>query len=106
MVADEFDRIWEVQASFDPDLFNERARQDLRGTLLYQRDLRPVVPGRCVLLPSESRAPFALPICQRFRIYQEVNNLRVQDEFLREVPLTLEQRNMVVEALEKYSKRS
>lgn len=91
MVADEFDRIWEVQASFDPDVFNEQARLDLRDTLLYQRKLRSVRPGRCVLLPSEDRAPLALPISQRFRIYQEVNNLRIQDEYLREVPLTLEQ---------------
>ena len=86
-----FDRIWEVQASFDPDVFNEQARLDLRDTLLYQRKLRSVRPGRCVLLPSEDRAPLALPISQRFRIYQEVNNLRIQDEYLREVPLTLEQ---------------
>lgn len=106
MIAQEFDALWAVQAALQPALFTEVARADLRDTLLHQRPLRPVRPGRCTLLPDEERAPLALPSTQRFRILQEVNHLRLLDSTLREVPLTLAQRDAVVAALEAKSKLS
>ncbi len=100
MVADEFDALWINQAELNPALFNEQARAELRDTLLHQRPLRPVKPGRCTLLPDEERAPLALPSTQRFRILQEVNHLRVLYPDLREEALSLAQRNAIVELLE------
>ena len=100
MVADEFDALWAKQAELNPALFNEQARAELRDTLLHQRPLRPVKPGRCTLLPDEERAPLALPSTQRFRILQEVNHLRVLYPDLREEALSLAQRNAIVELLE------
>ena len=100
MIADEFDALWVQQAELNPALFTETARADLRDTLLYQRKLRPVKPGRCTLIPEEPRAPLALPSTQRFRIYQEVNHLRILGEGLQEKPLTPEQRDAIVQALE------
>lgn len=106
MVADEFDALWAAQAAFNPVMFHDRARQALRDTLLFQRDLRPVRPGRCTLLPDEERAPLALPSSQRFRMYQEVNHLRILDEQMQEQPLTLVQRDQIIQALEKKRKLS
>nr|WP_298213371.1 type II CRISPR RNA-guided endonuclease Cas9 [Acidovorax sp.] len=106
MIAQEFDALWAAQAALQPGLFHEVARTDLRDTLLHQRNLRPVRPGRCTLLPEEERAPLALPSTQRFRIYQEVNHLRLLDETLRELPLTLAQRDALVAALEGRNKMS
>ena len=100
MVADEFDALWAVQAAFNPVLFNEQARAELRDTLLHQRPLRPVKPGRCTLLPEEERAPLALPSTQRFRILQEVNHLRILHPDLREEALRLNQRDAIVALLE------
>ncbi len=100
MIADEFDALWAKQASLNPALFNEKAGADLRDTLLHQRSLRPVKPGRCTLLPDEERAPLALPSTQRFRILQEVNHLRVLRLDAPEEPMTLAQRNAFVELLE------
>ena len=100
MIADEFDALWAKQASLNPALFNEKAGADLRDTLLHQRSLRPVKPGRCTLLPDEERAPLALPSTQRFRILQEVNHLRVLRLDAPEEPMTLAQRNAIVELLE------
>ena len=100
MVADEFDALWAVQAAFNPVLFNEQARDELRDTLLRQRPLRPVKPGRCTLLPEEERAPLALPSTQRFRILQEVNHLRILHPDLREEALRLDQRDAIVALLE------
>ena len=100
MVADEFDAIWKTQAGFNPTLFNDKARDALRDTLLFQRPLKPIRPGRCTLMPEEERAPLALPSSQRFRIYQEVNNLRISDDQMNERALTLEERDKVVALLE------
>jgi CRISPR-associated endonuclease Csn1 len=57
-------------------------------------------------MPDEERAPLALPSTQRFRMYQEVNNLRILRDGLREDALTLKQRDDLIAALEENSKRS
>ncbi|CAN1548978.1 COG3513 Predicted CRISPR-associated nuclease, contains McrA/HNH-nuclease and RuvC-like nuclease domain [Burkholderiaceae bacterium] len=106
MIEAEFDAIWKKQNELNPMLFNDTAGAELKDCLLHQRPLKPVKPGRCTLIPEEERAPLALPSQQRFRIYQEVNNLRMLHEGLREEALTLEQRNLVAQALENNSKRS
>ncbi|MDC6167069.1 type II CRISPR RNA-guided endonuclease Cas9 [Paucibacter sp. XJ19-41] len=74
--------------------------------MLHQRPLKPVKPGRCTLLPDKERAPLALPSTQRARIYQEVNHLRILNSGLREETLSLTQRDLLVSALERNSKRS
>lgn len=106
MIEGEFDALWAKQAQLNPTLFTDAARDDLRYCLLFQRPLKPVKPGRCTLMPEEERAPLALPSTQRFRMYQEVNNLRILREGLKEEQLTLAQRDALVEALEANSKRS
>lgn len=100
MIEHEFDALWAKQYSLNPTLFNDAARNELKDILLHQRKLKPVKPGRCTLLPEEERAPLALPSTQRFRIYQEANNLRLLTPDLREQALTLEQRNKIVDLLE------
>lgn len=100
MIEHEFDALWKKQAELNPSLFSKAAHDDLKDVLLHQRPLKPVKPGRCTLIPEEERAPLALPSTQRFRIYQEVNNLRILREGLKEEPLTLEQRDKLVAKLE------
>lgn len=106
MIVAEFDALWQVQAKFNPKLFNEAACAELKDCLLFQRPLNPVKPGRCTLLPDEERAPLALPSTQRFRIYQEVISLRILDDQLHPQILTIAQRDAVVNALEKNAKRT
>lgn len=106
MIEDEFDALWRIQAEFNPALFTEAARADLKDVLLHQRPLKPVKPGRCTFMPDEERAPLALPSTQRFRMYQEVNNLRILRPGLKEEALTLKQRDDLINALEANSKRT
>ena len=101
MVEHEFDALWAKQSSLNPGLFADVARNELKDVLLHQRPLRPVRPGRCTLLPEEERAPLALPSTQRFRIYQELNNLRLLSADFREAPLALDQRNQIAALLER-----
>ena len=106
MVETEFETLWQKQAELNPTLFNDTAKATLKDCLLHQRQLRPVDPGRCTLLPHEKRAPLALPSTQRFRIYQEVNNLRILDDQLQQHQLTLAQRDAIVAKLEETSKQT
>ena len=106
MIEAEFDALWASQTRFNTAQFNEAARSALKDCLLHQRPLKPVKPGRCTLLPDQERAPLALPSQQRFRIYQEVNHLRILGANLADTPLTRVQRDAVVDALERNGKRS
>ena len=101
MIEHEFDVLWAKQADLSPATFTEAARVDLKDVLLHQRPLLPAKPGRCTFLPQEERAPIALPSVQRFRIYQEVNHLRILRDQLKEEPLTLAQRDILVASLER-----
>lgn len=100
MVEDEFDALWGTQAAISPQTFSEAARNELKDILLFQRALKPVSPGRCTLIPEEPRAPLALPSTQRFRVLQELNNLRIVHQF-QERPLSLPERDALAAALER-----
>lgn len=106
MIEHEFDVLWAKQTELNPALFTEAARDDLKDVLLHQRPLKPVKPGRCTFMPDEERAPLALPSTQRFRMYQEVNNLRILRTDLKEEPLTLKQRDDLIASLEENRKRT
>lgn len=106
MIEAEFDSLWDKQKQFNPQQFSDHAKVVLKDALLFQRPLKPVRPGRCTFLPDEERAPLALPSTQRFRMYQEVNNLRILREGLKEEMLTLQQRDVLIDALEENSKRT
>jgi CRISPR-associated endonuclease Csn1 len=71
----EFEEIRNVQASQQ----SLRAEQwdHLRDIIFYQRELKPVDPGWCLLEEGERRAHRALPCAQEFRMVQEANNLRI-----------------------------
>ncbi len=100
MTAHEFDTLWAKQAELAADFYTDEKRTELRRELLHQRNLRPVKPGRCTLLPEEERAPLALPSAQRFRIYQELNNLRVLAR-LDDTAIDLQQRDALAALLER-----
>ena len=101
LIEQEFDTLWAVQQCFKPALFSEEARATLKDILLFQRPLKPVKPGRCTFYHEDERAPLALPSNQRFRIYQELNNLRLIDRSMTERPLLIEERDKLVNLLEK-----
>lgn len=100
MVEHEFDLLWEKQSSYNPVLYSDTSRDELKDILLFQRPLKPVIPGRCTLIPDEERAPLASPNTQRFRIYQELNNLRILTSDIKEQPLSIDHRNKIASLLE------
>jgi len=103
MVAEEFDTLWEAQLPHHGASLSEELREKLRDILLHQRKLLPVLPGRCLFENTDYRAPLCSPLQQRFRILQELNNLRLV-EGRSESALTLDQRNLLRDALLSSSK--
>jgi len=106
----EFEKIWEKQAGFHPDLPTGEARKRLYDILFYQRDLRPQEVGACTFagvngVPKVARRlPRAHPLFQETRLYQEVNQLEVTAPGERSRKLTLDERDRLIMRLSK-SKR-
>ena len=82
MYEREVKTIWSVQKEHHDELTGELYKK-LHKIILQQRPLRKPEVGRCIFEHQSrgeegERAPLALPIVQRFRIWQEVNNLEIE----------------------------
>lgn len=130
MYLDEFDRLWTEQAKHHPKLLTDQLRCGRRGKdqhypkepeplrnrksnslldefglygiLFFQRSLYwpKSVIGRCELT-GEKRCPRADRVAQRFRLLNEVNNLRILPDYGESRLLTEIQREKVIAALSK-----
>ena len=105
MIAEELAAIRHAQAPHHPEIADEDW-DDVFDTLLHQRDLRPVKPGVCTLIPCEPRAYKAYPVFQEFRIWQEVLNLEVAQPGQDYQRLDLEQARRVVANLKSVKTQS
>ena len=75
MLEYEFDAIWDAQAEYHPEFLTEEIRKRIRTVIFTQRPLRRQKVGKCTYMSGEDRMFKAMPSFQRYRIYQEVNNL-------------------------------
>jgi len=103
LVEEEFAALWKAQAKHHAELTGE-AQAEIARIMFHQRPLRPVVPGRCTLNPEERRAPWALPLAQQFRIYQELANLRIERVGEPSKALNRAQRDALFAKLERKAK--
>ncbi|MCX7964788.1 MAG: type II CRISPR RNA-guided endonuclease Cas9 [Candidatus Sumerlaea chitinivorans] len=104
MVEEEFKQLWNRQAQEDPQHFTDAAKEKVKEAIFYQRpflkrERLEARVGRCEFEPSEKRCRVAHRLAQRFRILQEVNNLRVIIGYT-ERALTPEERKVLIEKLE------
>ncbi len=132
MLVSEFEQIWSSQQRFHPELLTDKLRNGDCGTLPAVRSplaakqsqtllqqfgvfgllffQRPMywpksVVGQCELEPKRKRCPRADRLAQRFRLLQEVNNLRYIDpDTKRETQLSTEQRTLLLNKLSKVEK--
>ena len=105
MIEDELEAIQKTQMPHHKGLEPYDWDQVI-GSILFQRPLRPVERGRCTLLPDEFRSYKAYPIFQRFRILQEVQNIRVAPPGQEFRPLEQWEREQVVKKLLAHKQRS
>ncbi|TWB19013.1 CRISPR-associated Csn1 family endonuclease [Nitrospirillum amazonense] len=94
----EFDHIRQAQALHHPAI-TPQDWDHLRGVIFHQRPLKPVDPGRCTFFPEDMRLAWAHPVAQRFRMVQEVANLRVLARGRPPRKLAPEQRTALLDRL-------
>ncbi len=98
-IEDEFDAIWDAQAPHHPTLLTEEVRARLHEIVFFQRPLKALKIGVCTLLPPEPRLPKAHPLFQHRRLLEEVNALEIVQPGGAKEKLTLEQRDLLLNAL-------
>lgn len=99
MYLDEFEAIWSMQVK--PLGLDDKARDEIHEAIFHQRPLRDQshLVGRCSLESGRKRAPIALRLAQEFRLLQQVNHLRVISDDYSERPLSVDERQKLLEAL-------
>lgn len=97
MYEREVDAILAVQKKHHPQL-TAKVCDELKEIIFYERPLKPYAVGKCRFESVEPRARLALPLVQKFRIWQEVNELEIEDPADGRF-LDLTDRKKIVEAL-------
>lgn len=104
-LEEEFHKLWTAQASFHPGL-TDNLRDLVFEKVFYQRPLKEPEVGLCLFsgygdIPSdERRLPKAHPLTQRRTLYETVNQLHVTADGREKRPLTLEERDKIIHALD------
>lgn len=104
MYEEEFDKLWEKQSEYHPQILTEDLCKRIRDKIIfYQRPLKPAdhLIGDCELEPGEKRCPRGDWYARRFRLLQDVNNLKIYNPDGSEAELTPEQRQTILESLER-----
>ncbi|TRX27615.1 type II CRISPR RNA-guided endonuclease Cas9 [Flavobacterium franklandianum] len=74
---DEFEKIWETQSKFHPEL-NDKLKSEVRDiTIFYQRKLKSQkhLVSFCEFEKGHKAIPKSSPLFQEFRIWQNINNI-------------------------------
>jgi CRISPR-associated endonuclease Csn1 len=99
LILKEFDLLWEKQRQWAPDVLTHEAFKALRHTISFQRPLREVRPGYCLYEDGEPRVRRSHPLAARFRIVQDIANLRFEYSPVDIRPLVREQQKALYEHL-------
>ena len=107
LLEDEFNKIWESQEAHHPALLTGWMRERIHSAIFTQRPLKPQAVGKCSYLAGEDRTFRAMPSFQRYRIYQEVNNLTwgTSDKTYKLIDYPVA-RDEIVDMLERVSTKS
>ena len=99
MLESEFNLLWQKQKEFHSDILTDALRAKMWDDIIaYQRKMYwpASVVGRCELNRREKRCRRDHPVAQRFRMLQEVNNLRVVDSTGELRPLHASEREKLI----------
>jgi CRISPR-associated endonuclease Csn1 len=101
LVEEEFEALWQAQQPYHPEQLTTELHDQLHDIIFHQRPLKEPPVGRCTLEPEQPRAPKALLAAQAFRLYQEVNHLRLLNLSTgEERGLTRPERDKLIQYLE------
>ncbi|MHC5061657.1 MAG: type II CRISPR RNA-guided endonuclease Cas9 [Planctomycetota bacterium] len=102
MYEHEIDLLWQKQAESYADILTERLKEEIKDkTIFYQRPLKPTdeLIGECSLEPGEKRCPRSDWYARRFRILQDINNLKIYNPDGSEQELSDDQRQIALKEM-------
>lgn len=105
MYQDEVAAILDKQQTFHPGL-TDKICDTIKDIIFYQRPLKPTIVGSCRFENGEKRARLALPLVQKFRILQEVNNLQIDRLSEGDPMLNSDDRRELTQALLRSKKKT
>lgn len=98
----EFDLIWEKQQEYYPEILTPELKKEIKDrTIFYQRRLKSQkhLVSNCRFEPKKKVAPKSSVLFQEFRIWQQLNNLKVTYEDRVNSPLTFEEKQQLADVL-------
>jgi CRISPR-associated endonuclease Csn1 len=98
LVKDEFHQIWDTQAQYFSQMQKDGLKQEIYDILFYEKAPAPYATGKCIYFRQEDRLLKAHPLTEMRRIYEEVNNIRLEND-LKRYRLSLEQRDKIINEL-------
>lgn len=106
MFLEEFDRLWDSQCRFHPEVLNPESREIIHEIIFHQRPLKiqKHLIGKCPLEPDKKRIAKGHLLFQEFRVIKNVNNLTVEDENGFKIELSREDRQALKDLLDKKDK--
>ena len=98
-LSEEFDKLWAAQSQHCPDVLTDDLRDEIGVIIFHQRPLKTPEVGLC-LFTDENRIPSAHPLNQRRILIETVNALRIAARGEPSRPLTRDERDRIVHALD------
>ncbi|GLQ07143.1 type II CRISPR RNA-guided endonuclease Cas9 [Sneathiella chinensis] len=101
MLEQEVELLLAEQQKYHGALLTDEVAEELKHIIFFQRELHKPKVGLCAFEyeAGEERAPHAFPSVQRFRIWQEVNNLDFERYNPDDPHMTQDQKNRIAENL-------
>lgn len=86
MYMEEFERLWDVQAGYYPEILTRTLSVSVHNAIFFQRPLKSQksLVGVCTFEPLRKRAQRATLIYQRVRFLQDLNHLEIKNPITRE----------------------
>lgn len=98
LVKDEFNKIWDTQVQYFPQMQKEGLKQEIYDILFYEKSPAPYAIGKCIYFRDENRLLKAHPLSEMRRIYEEVNNIRIISDKGKK-KLTISERDKIINNL-------
>ena len=99
LLKEEFNRIWDKQAEYFEQMRIDGLKDEIFSILFFERPSVPYAIGKCIYYTEEDRLSKIHLLSEMRRIYEEVNNLRVTNIIAQKRPLTIEERDKIVNEL-------
>ena len=98
LVKDEFNKIWDKQSQYFPQMQKEGLKKEIYDILFYEKAPAPYAIGKCIYFRDENRLLKAHPLSEMRRIYEEVNNIRIISD-MEKKKLTISERDKIINNL-------